>query len=298
MKEQFIEATFRRNSVDLLAACEQVIDNYQAKGFRLTLRQLYYQLVTTNTIPNTNRAYKNLGSLVSRGRLAGVLDWQAIEDRIRVPTKQAHWSNPQSIMRAAIDGYRLDRWREQFTHVELWVEKDALAGVLAPVAQERHVTLMVNRGYSSQSAMYDAAQRIHAKTGQGREFVILYLGDLDPSGEDMVRDIDERLNDTYGAPCTVRKLAITRAQVAAFQPPPNPAKLSDSRARKFIAEHGTSSYEVDALPPDALQRAINAAIDEYIDQEALEGVLDDEAADKRLMERAAEMVKEERNATT
>lgn len=294
MREQFIATTFRPKNRALLAECEAVIDRYLAQGLKLSLRQLYYQLVSSNTIPNTERSYKNLGSLVSRGRLAGILDWQAIEDRIRVPRQPSHWSNPASIMRSAIDSYRLDRWQGQGYHVELWVEKDALAGVLAPIANQHHITLMVNRGYSSQSAMYDAAQRVHEVTMDGRGFVILYLGDLDPSGEDMVRDIDDRLNDQFGAECEVRKLAITPAQVAEYQPPPQPAKRSDSRARRFIAEHGMSSYEVDALPPDALRTIINAAISEYIHQPTLARVLQQEQADKRLMERGTRAIMEQR----
>lgn len=296
MKEQFIETTFRAQSLELLAACEQVIETYQAQGLKLTLRQLYYQLVVTNTIPNRGRAYKNLGNLVSRGRLAGELDWDAIEDRIRVPDTPSQWTSPKHAMDSVLHWYRLDRWLGQTEHVEVWVEKDALAGVLSPITEDRHVTLMVNRGYSSQSAMYDAAQRIHDVNEQGRSFTILYLGDLDPSGEDMVRDIDDRLNKVFYATCEVRKIAITPEQVREFRPPPNPAKMSDSRAQTFVAQHGYDSYEVDALPPDALHRIVNEAIDEYADPDKLRAMLSREAADKVLMREAAANIMRERRS--
>lgn len=294
MKEQFIETRFRADSIALIDSCEEVIEQYQAQGLRLTLRQLYYQLVSGNIVANTERVYKKIGNLVSRARLAGLLDWDAIEDRIRLPRKQSNWSSPQDIMQAALSSYRLDRWEGQPEKIELWVEKDALAGILDPIAKRHHVTMMVNRGYSSQSAMYDAAQRVHEANNDGIDFHILYLGDLDPSGEDMVRDIDERLNLTFDAACTIHKLAITPAQVDEYQPPPNPAKLSDSRAKKYIAKHGYSSYEVDALPPDALQTIINEAITAFIETDALGQVLDQEDVDKRLMRRAMETIMEER----
>lgn len=282
MKETFVEYNFRPKSIELLEHCERIITDYQNQGLTLTLRQLYYQLVSANIIANKESSYKNLGSLVSRGRLAGILDWDAIEDRVRQPNKPSHWNGPRDIFNAAISGYRLDRWEGQTNFVELWVEKDALAGVLEPVAKKHHITLMVNRGYSSQSAMYDAARRIW-QASECDEHHILYLGDLDPSGEDMVRDIDERLNDMFGAACKVEKLAITPEQVMEFNPPPQPAKTSDSRARRFIAEHGTESYEVDALPPVALREIINDALKDLVDHDPLHEILNQERRDISLM---------------
>ena len=146
MKEQFIETRFRADSLELIDSCEEIIEQYQAKGLRLTLRQLYYQLVSGNIVENTERVYKKIGNLVSRARLAGLLDWDAIEDRIRLPRKQSQWYSPKSIMQSAISSYRLDRWEGQPEHVELWVEKDAIAGILTPVADRHHVTMMVNPG--------------------------------------------------------------------------------------------------------------------------------------------------------
>lgn len=131
--------------------------------------------------------------------------------------------------------------------MELWVDKDALAGVLAPIATDRHITLMVNRGYSSQSAMYEASERFAGVAADGREATVLYLGDLDPSGEDMAGDIHDRLNFTFNA-----------------------------NAAQFVSKHGFKSYEVDALPPQVLRLAINDTIDEYLDLDrhaAREGLL-------------------------
>ena len=283
----FKEINFRRKSREMLALCGQIITTYMAEGFRLTLRQLYYQLVSRNVIPNVERAYKNLGRLVSEGRLAGVLDWDGIEDRGRVPEIPAEWSSLRSLVDSAIEGFRLPRWEGQPYYVELWVEKDALAGVLQPLGDEFHVTVMVNRGYSSQSAMFDSAQRFRDATNTGHAPVILYLGDFDPSGEDMVRDIRDRL-ELFGVDIDLRTIAITEDQIAQYNPPPNPAKMSDSRARKFVDEHGSNSYEVDALPPATLQAVIREALEDLVDQELMDEIIEREDDDKDRLRDAME----------
>ena len=294
-RQAFKLARFRPKSIGLIAECNQIITAYQAQDLQLTLRQLYYQLVVRNTIRNTEREYKNLGRLISEARLAGQVDWSAIEDRIRIPKEPAQWQSPASIIDASVRSYKLPRWADQPYHVELWVEKDALAGVLQPIATRRHIILMVNRGYSSQSAMYDTYARIEAALDYQKDAVILYLGDLDPSGEDMVRDIDDRLNVLYGTEVKVRKLAITMDQVQQYSPPPNPAKMSDSRAAKFVDRFGFESYEVDALPPEVLTQIIDDAIDDYEDPELMEAVKAQEDQDKALLRELGRDVMKRRN---
>ena len=297
-RQTFKPKNFKPASLDLLASCNDVVADYLAQGFTLTLRQVFYQMVVRNILPNTERAYQNLSRLLSDGRLAGLVDWDAIEDRIRVPKTANEWSSPAEIMSVVLKQYRLPRWEDQDYLVELWVEKDALAGVLQPIATERHITLMVNRGYSSQSAMKEAYERSEQGLRDSKDVVILYLGDLDPSGEDMVRDIDDRLNELYGTEATVIKLAITPSQVQQYGPPPNPAKLSDSRAAGFIEKHGMGSYEVDALPPEVLRQLINDAVDQYVDYDRLDGVIAREDHDKALLEEAVKDIMERRENGT
>lgn len=324
---------FGAEQTELIRHCISVVKLYQGQGLRLTLRQLYYQLVTKNIIRNEEKSYKKLGNVVSDARLMGLIDWDAIEDRVRVPRIQSEWPNPKSLMESALRAYRLPRWKDQPNYVELWVEKDALAGILQPIAAEYHVPMMVNRGYSSQSAMHDAAVRfIEAAVGGSvpyktlaaecevkpgdkgyermsevyvvnreeiekhskKELFLLYLGDHDPSGEDMVRDIGERLA-MFGALVEVRKLALTMDQVEEYEPPPNPAKLSDSRAEKYIAKHGAQSWEVDALPPDVLDRVIREALDEVVDDDLMQAWLDREAEDKKAIRKAANEIMKKRD---
>lgn len=288
MKEAFESWKPQGATLERVAQCESIVNEYAEQGLRLTLRQLYYQLVSRDLIPNTERSYKNVGIVLSNARLAGLIDWQAIEDRGRQPRSPNEYDSLKELVDAALWSYRLPRWKGQEKHVELWVEKEALAGVLQPLASEFHVTLMVNKGYSSQSAMYVSAKRI---LEIGKDAVIFYLGDHDPSGEDMVRDIQERLNmfTREELEVDVQKLALTTAQVRQYRPPPNPAKLSDSRAAAYIAKHGRFSWEVDALNPRQLQTLIRTAFEEVIDQEMMDAIMEQEEKDKKRLRKAVKL---------
>ena len=288
MKELFTEHRFTSKAADLIAKCNKIVEGYLAQGLRLTLRQLYYQCVTRNYFPNVERSYKNLSSLLSDARLAGLVDWAAIEDRVRVPCLPTEFESLDELVDAALNSFRLPRWKGQPNYVELHVEKDALSGVLAPLAREFHVTLSVNRGYSSQSSMYEASKRFieHADA----DCTILYLGDHDPSGEDMVRDVRDRLR-TFGANVHVEKIALTMDQIEEYNPPPNPAKVSDPRAAEYIAKHGDSSWEVDALPPDVLQNLIRDSIKRLVDQDLLDDMLTKEDKDKEALKKALSVVR-------
>lgn len=305
-----------KKTMDLLRKILQIVSSYQAQGLRLTLRQLYYQLVARALIPNTEKSYKRIGDIVSRARLGGFLDWDAIEDRARRPQTPSEWEDIEQLVHSALYSFRLPRLRGQDWYVELWVEKDALAGVLAPIAHKYHITLMVNRGYSSTSAMRESAERIRSACHEldiDRAHV-LYLGDLDPSGEDMVRDVEDRLTsflndgrlvfdrggghfdieedddaqERLRAPSLqVTKLALTPEQVEEYDPPPNPTKLTDSRAAKFVEEHGFESWEVDALPPEVLRSIIESSIEEYIDVDLMEEIKQEEESQKDRLRAAA-----------
>lgn len=286
MKEAFSDWNPRGEALERVSQCESIINEYAAQGLRLTLRQLYYQLVSRDLIPNTERSYKNVGNVLSKARIAGLVDWDAIEDRGRQPRSANEYADIQELVDAAVRSYRLPRWEGQDRYVELWVEKEALAGVLLPLAYEFHVTLMVNKGYSSQSAMYEASRRILT---ENKDTTIFYLGDHDPSGEDMVRDVRDRLMLFTNAqlPLEVKKLALTTAQVRQYRPPPNPAKIKDSRAAAYIAKHGRFSWEVDALNPSQLQRLIRNAIEEVVDREMMDEIIEREDSDKKKLRKAA-----------
>lgn len=293
VKEKFKEWNPKQESIDKVNLCNRIIRDYSAQGYTLTLRQLYYQLVTKNAIANHEKEYRKLSSLVSNARLAGLIDWDAIEDRVRVPWTPPEYDDLDQLVDAATRSYRLPRLMGQSTYPELWVEKDALAGVLRPLASKYHSVLMVNRGYSSQSAMHDSALRvISEKERIDAEYaVIFYLGDLDPSGEDMVDDIRNRFN-IFNCPVDVEKIALTIDQVQTHQPPPNPTKMTDSRAAKYVAKFGYESWEVDALPPQTLQTIIDDAFESVLDLDIMEDIKLQEQKDKLSLEEAVAEIME------
>jgi hypothetical protein len=281
MKEAFIVKNFRDASLAMIATCNEILDTYMGQGFSLTLRQLYYQLVSRNIIPNQENRYKALGNLMKDARMAGLVDWDAIEDRGRRPNIPTEFNGLTDLVQAALDSYRLPRWEGQPYYIELWVEKDALSGVLAPLGDEYHVTIVVDRGYSSASGLYDAAQRRFANH-TGQECVLIYLGDHDPSGLDMDRDITERGNILPRSDPVIRikRIALTWGQIQSYQLPPNPAKKSDSRYKAYIAKYGYDCWEVDAIPPAVLQTLVRDAIENHLDKALMDGVKAREDSDK------------------
>lgn len=285
MKEQFRDYAFTARRRELLELCLAIIEEYQYQDITITLRQLYYQLVARGHIDNLQKEYKKLGDLVTKARYAGMIDWEAIEDRVRRPNIPLTFTGLEQLARSAVNWYELNRWEGQENYCEIFTEKDALSSVIAPIANKWQVALCVNRGYASATAMYDTACRImHHWKNCGMQPVIIYIGDHDPSGLDMIRDMQDRLTEfcTYYAPpaVTVIHLALTMDQVDQYNPPPNPAKLSDSRADAYIAEHGKQSWEVDALPPDVLHDLIDGAIIKLVDRDKMRAVKDQEEKDK------------------
>lgn len=299
MKIKFREIRMSKANKERLKIINSIIQEYQAEGYVLTLRQLYYQLVSRDVVPNKQTEYSKLSILLKEGRMAGIVDWDAIEDRLRKPQKPSSFSSPKDILDAAIQQYALPRQEGQSTYVEVWVEKDALSGVLKRVTSKYHVPILVNRGYSSASAMFDSYQRFKAAYESGQAIRVLYLGDYDPSGMDMIRDVKSRTleffmgeyeieDEEYAAESMdfqVIPIALTREQIRQYNPPPNPAKTSDPRAKDFIERHGSTSWEVDALRPEVLNNLLDEAIRENIDETAYMEIVGKEEADKEKLRR-------------
>ena len=282
MKIAFRKNTLRVDRLARVKTINGIIQEYQAAGYRLTLRQLYYQLVSRDVIPNKQREYANLSSLLTDARMCGLVDWNAIEDRLRRPEVPAAWDSPADALESLANQYEKPRQEGQKVYVEVWVEKDALSGVLSRVTEKYHVPILVNRGYSSASAMFEAYKRFKVHKGRGQRIRIIYLGDYDPSGIDMIRDVEDRIREFFQGDRVnfqVLPVALTRAQIDQYDPPENPAKVSDSRYNKFAAEHGESSWEVDALRPEDLDQILTDAIEELIDVDMYEAVVAEEEAE-------------------
>lgn len=250
---------FSADRQDLIDKANAIITEYAAQGFELTLRQLYYQFVSRDFIPNNLRSYKNLGDVINDARLAGLIDWNSIVDRTRNLQSLAHWENPSTIVSACASQFRLDKWSNQQYRVECWIEKDALVGVIEGICNELDIAYFSCRGYTSQSEMWSAAQRLKRYIKTGQTPVVLHLGDHDPSGKDMTRDIIERLSEFSRDSIQVDRLALNMNQIQQYNPPPNPAKTTDTRASAYIAEFGNDSWELDALEPQVIADLIRNA---------------------------------------
>lgn len=277
-KRKYKDIRFHGKSLETIERVNAIVAEYQAQGYELTLRQVYYQLVARGFIPNNERSYKNLGNLINDGRLAGLIDWYAIVDRTRNLRGNSHWDCPEDVIDSARYSYMLDRWENQPNYVEVWVEKDALIGIVSQICRELDVPHFSCRGYTSQSEMWSAAQRF-IRQNHRESRTIIHLGDHDPSGIDMTRDIQERM-DMFGADVYVKRIALTMEQIEKFNPPPNPTKLSDARASGYIAEYGHECWELDALEPKVITSLIRDEVTALRDSDLLYEIEHKEETDK------------------
>lgn len=266
-KIQYVERRFNDATLRIIGQANAIIEEYAEQGFDLTLRQLYYQFVSRGLIANNDREYKRLGSIVNDARLAGLIDWEHITDRTRNVRSISHFDSPSEIVRAAADVFAIDKWATQPCRIEVWIEKDALIGVIEEECSSQDVPYFSCRGYTSQSEMWSAAQRLERWADAGQIPMILHLGDHDPSGIDMSRDIFDRL-DMFMGGIQVKRLALNMDQITRFRPPPNPAKVTDARASGYIRKHGAESWELDALSPPMIVGLIRDAINNMRDQTA------------------------------
>lgn len=264
-KTAYAYTNFSKGSLEVIVRANAICERYAAAGYNLTLRQLYYQFVSRDWLPNTQQSYKRLGSIVNDARMSGLIDWNHLVDRTRNLAKLAQWEGPESAMDSLAAQFRTRLWLRQPAYVECWVEKEALADVVSRPADRWFVPYFACKGYTSQSEMWSAAMRLKREEDKGKKTHIIHLGDHDPSGIDMTRDIEDRLW-TFGSMVQVHRIALNMAQVDEYEPPPNPAKLTDSRAEGYIAEYGNESWELDALEPQVLDTLIEAEILRHLDR--------------------------------
>jgi hypothetical protein len=230
----------------------------------MTVRQAYYQLVAAQVISNSRASYQKIGGILVDLRKDGTIPWEWIEDRLRRPRRVSMWDDPAAFAEAACAAYRRDVWATQSQYLETWLEKDALSGIFEDALEPYGVTLNVGRGYDGWDSIRNAAARFIEKEGG----TILYFGDFDPSGEDMARSLRERLA-FFGAELDLIKIALTAKDIERYNLPPDPAKLSDTRAAAFVAVHGDVSVELDALPVEVLRERIISEVEVRLDVEAI-----------------------------
>jgi len=283
--ETFIHKSFRADTQAVIDQAIEIIEDYQQQGFTLTLRQLYYQFVSKDLIPNKDKEYKRLGSIITDARLTGQIGWDAIEDRGRGKKGWLIEEDIDQILWELPGAYAADFWASQDRYIEVWVEKEALVSVVQKACSPFRVGYMACKGYLSASEAYAAGKRMEQARDNGKEPLVIHLGDHDPSGIDMTRDNTARLEMFSWGDVEVERIALNRDQIDAYNPPPNPAKITDSRADGYILRHGNLSWELDALSPSILVGLIRSAIEPHIDQEAWDECKQREIENKELLRR-------------
>jgi hypothetical protein len=304
---KYEEKRFSPERLAISAQANTIVTEWQAKGLDLTLRQVYYQFVARDWFPaswadpetgstNNDKSYDKLGDIVADGRLAGLIDWNAIVDRTRKVRGNSHWESPEDIIEACAQSFQIDKWKNQKKYVEVWVEKDALIGILEAACSPLDVPYYSCRGYNSHSEIWNAAyNRLRPRMNHGnphvaKKCVILYMGDHDPSGIQMRDNVEQRLRQfsMFESGVTVERIALNRDQVDEYNPPENPVKMTDSRSAAYVAEHGQHCWELDAIDPDVLIELITERVKAHRSESAWLSAKHDEREHKKALFRISQ----------
>lgn len=291
-KTMFAEQRFTAAGLAVVTEAERICADYARQGYQLTLRQLYYRFIADDLFPesrrdavlgtkNTEKNYKWLGDLVSNGRIGGLIDWSHITDRTRsVSFEDQGWDSPESMLYSASAGYSITHWEGQPEYVEVWVEKEALGQIVRQAARAWDVSSFACKGSPSTSSMHEAALRLRRRERNGQKTTVIYLGDHDPTGIDISRDIQDRLA-LFRSTADVERIALNMDQVLALNPPPSPVKVTDSRTNGYIERFGTDEcWELDAIEPADLDTLIQDAIRAHLDMTLRQARLDQEERER------------------
>ena len=281
----------------ILSFSNVIIDEFQADGFDVTLRQLYYKMIARDLFPeewkdeegnkNNPKSYSKFKAIIKNGRLGGFINWDAIVDRTRKLEKNSHWESPAEIINSCAKQFRLDSRKDQDIYIEVWVEKDAMIGVLESICPKLDVPYYACKGNDSLSMIWRAAMRFQ-KEEKHREVLLFYLGDHDPSGIDMARDIQDRL-DLFGCQNTmVERIALTMEQIEQYGPPPYPAKVTDSRYEGYRKLYGDEAWELDALDPRTIVELIKQKVGAATDRQKKESLLQEQDRCRRQLREIAD----------
>jgi hypothetical protein len=289
MKEAFVNGSFREGArLDYVRRIDGLIEEYRALGIpRLTIRQIFYQFVSREWLPNTPRSYILVCDAAKAGRMKGEIDWDGIEDRSRSLVAQLTWTSPNEIIADAARTYQEDAWRGQRYRPELWIEKEALVGVIEDVCDEFRLPIFAAHGYASTSSAYEAGKRFAAHLKDGITPLVLYLGDHDPSGMHMAEDVGTRLSLFARADIEVRRLGLNIDEVRRYRLPPNETKTGGTRTPTYVKEFGKKCWELNALDPLVLIALIRGVLETLINSKLWRANLKREARNRRALQKTA-----------
>ncbi|MCE9583207.1 MAG: hypothetical protein K8T20_12010 [Planctomycetes bacterium] len=246
-----------------------------------TVRQFFYCLAVEELVEKSDKGYSTVQRALARARERGDFPWDGVRDNLRELRTVSTWQDLPEYLGTARSAYRLDKWALQPRRVEVWIEKDTLAAAVEPIAREYEVPLLVDRGYLSVSAKKEASRRI-----DGRPFVIIYVGDLDPSGVNMAEEAEAWVRAAAGAGTELEldRIAVVEADLSNPAVPRLPVNGNDSRTKDYLRRFGNEVIEVEALAPEELQERVRRAIERHRDAEAWDQAVareSDERADLR-----------------
>lgn len=283
---QYKRFNFRESTLDIIEQTNDFIDEFSAEGYTPTVRQVYYQFISHDLLPNTEASYNKLQNIITKGRMAGLISWTSIEDRNRTCNTYSYNECEKEAVRGIEYHINVDFWERQDVYIEAWIEKDALINIIQRPCREYDVPYMACKGYLSASEAWRAGRRFERKKDEGKHCILLHLGDHDPSGIDMTRDNAERLElFSQFSGVEVERLALNMDQIEQYKPPPNPAKLTDKRAAGYIRDHGNKSWELDALKPKVIASLVEKNIRSYIDFERWDECIELENEKRELLEK-------------
>jgi len=271
-----------QKTMDILEASHSILEAHNP----MTVRQVYYQLVSRQVIENNRSQYQAVSIALVGARKDGFIPWEWTEDRLRRPRTVSMWDSLSDFGDTVLSSYRRDVWGRQPCYIEVWLEKDALSGIFEDLLEPSGVTLNVGRGYDGWSSIHNAAGRY----GTGEGVTVLYFGDFDPSEEDMARSLKERLSFFESSP-EIMKVALTYEDIALYNLPPDFTKAKDTRAKGFVAKYGDVAVELDALPIDVLRDRIVREVETRMDLSALGAVQETERQEKAKLAAAIERLK-------
>lgn len=281
---KYREVHLRADALDMVDKANTILADMADQGYTLTLRQLFYQFVSRNWIANSEKTYKRLGEVVAKARLSGRISWTAIEDRGRGLNCWGFVEDPLDVVDGLEFGLALDLWKRQPNYVEVWVEKDAMVNVLSKACRRLKVPFMACKGYLSLSEAWRAGLRFNEASKHGQNPVLIYLGDHDPSGMHMTEDHESKQRMfAHLGPVDVRRIALNMDQVDKYGPPPNPTKAQDSRSKGYIAQFGSTCWELDALTPSVVDGLITKHIDALRDKKVWEATLAEQEEKRKLL---------------
>jgi hypothetical protein len=269
----------RRTKQEMSELLDAVKDILNGENGPITIRHLFYRVESQGLIPKTEAACRLLTKHLGKWRRANLIAWDAFADNTRWKYGGSSFNTLDEALQDTVRTYRKNLWRDQPYYIEIWVEKDAIASIVVDEADSFGVPTFVCRGFASLSSLYDAAQTFRRMQQLGKQVVVAYVGDHDPSGICIDRKACETLAADFGVEGEFERIAITPEQIDRYDLPTRPAKAGDTRARDW--EGGC--VEVDAMPPAELRRLVREAITERIEPWAWSQLQKAEAAEKETL---------------